>query len=148
MAVGTEFQITPISEFWKIAKEKETFFWHFALEDSSGPVTLKSLSEKNLKRTNPLKVIVETFGVDVYESYTKDSIEFLLEIGAHTNHILNPNSRTFNPIFVGFQKGKKIAATNIDGICYCVDGVVEIIALTDPNKFGESLLGIEKEDLE
>jgi hypothetical protein len=147
MVVGTEFQITPISEFWKIAKEKETFFWHFLGADHS-VLTIKPLSQNNKMEYCPLKVIKETFGVDIYESPTKDCIDFLVELGAHTTQILNPKSRTFNPIFIGFRKGKKIAATNIDGICYCIDGVVEIIALTDPNKFGELLLGVEKENLE
>lgn len=147
MVVGSEFQITPISDFWKIAKEKETFFWHFCMEPGIGATILKSLSEKH-ELTNPLEFIVKQFDVDVYESYTKDSIDFLVELGANTNQILNPNSRTFNPFFIGFKNGKKVLGTNIDGICYCVDGVVEIIALTDPDKFSQSLLSIEEEDLE
>jgi len=147
MAVGSEFQITPISEFWKIAKEKETFFWHFLAPDHS-KLTIKPLSENNELEDTPLKVLKETFGLDIYETPTKDSVDFLVELGAHTTQILNPKSRTFNPFLIGFRNGKKIAATNLDGICYCIDGVVDIIALTDPDKFGESLLGIEKEDLE
>jgi len=147
MAVGTEFQITPISEFWKIAREKETFFWHFCMDDGLGATTLKTLSRKH-NLPNPLEVVVNQFGVDVYESYTKDSIDFLVELGGHTNQILNPKSRTFNPFFIGFKNGKKVLGTNIDGICYCIDGVVEIIALTDPDKFTDSLLRIEEEDLE
>ena len=147
MALGTEFQITPISEFWKIAKEKETFFWHFLCDDPTH-LKIKPLSFKDEMEDTPLKIIKETFGIDIYESYTKDCVDFLVELGVHTTQILNPRNRTFNPIFIGFRKGKKIAATNIDGICYCVDGFVEIIALTDPNKFGELLLGVEKENLE
>jgi len=147
MAVGSEFQITPISEFWKIAKEKETFFWHFLAPDHS-KLTIKPLSENNELEDTPLKVLKETFGLDIYETPTKDSVDFLVELGAHTTQILNPKSRTFNTFLIGFRNGKKIAATNLDGICYCIDGVVDIIALTDPDKFGESLLGIEKEDLE
>jgi hypothetical protein len=147
MVVGSEFQITPISQFWKIAKEKKIFFWHFCMDDGLGATTLKTLSSKH-DLPNPLEVVLEQFGVDVYESYTKDSIDFLVELGAHTNQILNPNSRTFNPFFIGFKNGKKVLGTNLDGICYCLDGVVEIIALTDPDKFTQSLLGIEEEDLE
>lgn len=147
MVVGSEFQITSISEFWKIAKEKKTFFWHFCMDDGLGATILKTLSSKH-DLPNPLEVVLEQFGVDVYESYTKDSIDFLVELGAHTNHILNPNSKTFNPFFIGFKNGKKVLGTNIDGICYCLDGVVEIIALTDPDKFTQSLLGVEEEDLE
>jgi hypothetical protein len=147
MVVGSEFQITSISEFWKIAKEKKTFFWHFCMDDGLGATILKTLSSKH-DLPNPLEVVLEQFGVDVYESYTKDSIDFLVELGAHTNHILNPKSKTFNPFFIGFKNGKKVLGTNIDGICYCLDGVVEIIALTDPDKFTQSLLGVEEEDLE
>ena len=147
MVVGSEFQITSISEFWKIAKEKKTFFWHFCMDDGLGVTILKTLSSKH-DLPNPLEVVLEQFGVDVYESYTKDSIDFLVELGAHTNHILNPKSKTFNPFFIGFKNGKKVLGTNIDGFCYCLDGVVEIIALTDPDKFTQSLLGVEEEDLE
>lgn len=117
------------------------------MDDGLGATTLKTLSSKH-DLPNPLEVVLEQFGVDVYESFTKDSIDFLVELGAHTNQILNPNSRTFNPFFIGFKNGKKVLGTNLDGICYCLDGVVEIIALTDPDKFTQSLLGIEEEDLE
>lgn len=147
MAIGTKFQITSITEFWKIAKEKETFFWHFCMDHTSKHIVLKPLSVEH-EFINPLEVVVNQFGIDVYESYTKDSIDFLVELGVHTNQILNPKSRTFNPFFIGFKNGKKVLGTNIDRICYCLDGVVEIIAITDPDKFSQSLLGVEKENLE
>lgn len=148
MAVGTEFQITPISEFWKIAKEKETFFWHFCMDDDSGWIAFKSLSGKNHKLPNPLEIIVKKFGIDVYESKTSDSVEFLMGLGIPSGFIFDNTKKSFSPIFIGFKNGKKVVGTNVDGICYCVNGVVEIIALTDPEKFAQSLLSIEKEDLE
>jgi hypothetical protein len=108
----------------------------------------KQEASKNDKSFLEFKILSVEENLDIYETPTKDSVDFLVELGAHTTQILNPKSRTFNPFLIGFRNGKKIAATNLDGICYCIDGVVEIIALTDPDKFSESLLGIEKEDLE
>lgn len=148
MAIGSEFQITPISEFWKVAKEKETFFWHFRMDDDSGKIYLKSLTSKNLVNPNPLKIVLEHFNVEVFESFTSQSIDFLIELGIPSKFIFDNEKKIFSPIFIGFRNGKKVIGTNIDGICYCLDGVVEIIALTDPIKFGESLLRVEEEDLE
>jgi len=109
---------------------------------------LKSLTSKHLTRPNPLEIIVNNFNIDVYESYTSDSVDFLIELGIPSRFIYENKNNTFNPIFIGFKNGKKVVGTNVDGICYCVDGVVEIIALTDPDKFTDSLLRIEEEDLE
>lgn len=148
MVVGSEFQITPISEFWKIAKEKKTFFWHFAMPEGITKTNLKSLTSKNLTKPNPLEIIVNNFDIDVYESYTSESVDFLVELGIPSGFIFDNRNNSFNPIFIGFKNGQKVLGTNVDGICYCVDGVVEIIALTDPDKFTESLLRIEEEDLE
>lgn len=148
MVIGSEFQITPISEFWKIAKENETFFWHFAMPHGYGATHLKGLTDKTLTNPNPLEVTLKNFDVKVFESFTSDSVDFLVELGIPSNFIFENKNNTFNPIFIGFRNGKKVVGTNVDGICYCIEGVVEIIALTDPDKFSQSLLSIEEEDLE
>lgn len=148
MAIGTEFQITPISAFWEIAKEKKTFFWHFAMPHGYGQTTLKGLTDKTLVKPNPLEIILRQFDVDVFESFTSDSVDFLIELGIPSHFIFDNQKNSFNPMFIGFKNGRKVVGTNVDGICYCLDGVVEIIALTDPDKFSESLLRIEEEDLE
>lgn len=86
------------------------------------------------------------FGVKIYESYTQDSYDFLINLGYKSKNIYSINN-IWLPEFVGFKKGLLIDATHLMGKCYCAQGVLEVIRNTDPKTF-ESVLGIEKEDLE
>ena len=61
------------------------------------------------------------FNIKIYESFTKDSYDFLINQGYKSKNL--------------FSK------------CYCPSGILEVIRNTDPKTF-ESVLGIEKENLE
>ncbi len=136
----TEFQITPISEFERIAKENEFFFWHFVYKGDSG-LTIKPLGYK-WETGNALEVIQDTLGVKIYQSFTEDSVDFLVNLGLPSVKIFK--NKKFSPSFFGFHR-KRMVASTIDH-CYCREGITEIIFKTNPSFF-ESFLSIEEENL-
>lgn len=150
MVSGTTVQVTTISEFWNIARREETFFWHFIQKGQcDATVHIKPLSDLDGRKCySPLDEIANEFGLTIYESYVEDAINFLVDLGYQTSVLYNPKCKCHGPKFVGFRKGKIIAGTAFPNICYCTEGIVEVIYLTNPSLFEKSLLGVEKEDLE
>lgn len=150
MVSGTTVQITSISEFWNIARREETFFWHFIQKGQcDATVSIKPLSNLDGNTCiGPLHHIVEEFGITIYESYVEDAINFLVDLGYSSSVLYNPKCKCHGPKFIGFRKGKIVAGTAFPKICYCTEGIVEIIYLTNPSLFEKSLLSIEKENLE
>lgn len=94
---------------------------------------------------NYLMQYQKMFGIKIYESYTQDSYDFLLNLGYKSRNVYSRNG-IWLPEFLGFKKGLLIDATHLMKKCYCPEGVLEIIRNTDPKTF-ESVLGIEKENL-
>lgn len=147
MAVGSELQITPISEFYEIAKRDEYFFWHFIPEEIHySPTRIQPMFGAKDPDTNILIQYRDLFGIKIYESYTKDSYDFLINLGYNSKHLFSKKNFWLQE-FVGFKKGLLIDATHLKRKCYCPEGILEVIRNTDPNTF-ESVLGVEKEDLE
>lgn len=141
MAIGTEFQIIDISEFNKIAKEEEVFFWHFVNRNVNDGGCTKSLVIKPLspingeKCTSPLDILVEELGIKVYESIIEDSLPFLYRFRYVGTQLFNPTCGCYGPKFIGFKNGQKIAGTSQEVKCYCLEGITEVIYLTDPTIF-------------
>lgn len=150
MVSGTTVQVTTISEFWNITRREETFFWHFIQKGQcDATVHIKPLSDLDGRKCySPLDEIANEFGLTIYESYVEDAIDFLVDLGYQTSVLYNTKCKCHGPKFVGFRKGKIIAGTAFPTICYCTEGIVEVIYLTNPSLFEKSLLGVEKEDLE
>ena len=149
MVSGSTVHITTISEFWNIARREETFFWHFIQKGQCDSlVNIKPLSDLGGQKCySPLDEIANEFGLTIYESFVEDAIDFLVDLGYHTSTLYNPTCKCHGPKFIGFRKGKIIAGTAYPKICYCTEGIVEIIYLTNPSLFENSLLGVKKEDL-
>lgn len=147
MVVGSKLQITPISEFKEIAKRDEIFFWHFIPEEKHFmPTTIQPMYGTENPEENVLMQYQKLFNIKIYESYTKDSYDFLIDLGYTSKQIFS-NKSIWLSEFVGFKKGLLIDATHLKRKCYCSTGILEVIRNTDPKTF-ESVLGIEKEDLE
>lgn len=134
---GTTVQIADIKDFWKIAKEEEIFFWHFIQEKQCDAlVTLKPLTDLDGSVCfSELEEVINTFKVKVFESYAKDATEFTIELGYRGVQIYSPKCSCFLPKFIGFKKGKMVAGTAVSNICYCTEGIVEVIYLTNPSLF-------------
>lgn len=134
---GTTVQIGNIEDFWKIAKEEEIFFWHFIQEKQcNAGVVIKPLTDLDGDICfSALAEIVDTFKIKVFESYSKDATEFLIGLGFSGTQIYQPKCGCFVPKFVGFKKGKMTVGTAVSNICYCTEGIVEVIYLTNPSLF-------------
>jgi hypothetical protein len=108
---------------------------------------LYSYFDKREGEENKIKEIMDLVNIPYFESYTEDSIDFLNGLGIPYENLwspknMTPNSfhKTFNPIIIGFKKFNKIKTTQ--DICYCVEGVLEIISELNP----EILFTVNTED--
>jgi hypothetical protein len=153
MDIRTKPQIIHIDNFRVIAKDYDTFFWHFISENHNAgtDVLLKSLYLEEtdfMENNHPMKEIQEMLNIHIFESYIKDSVDFLNNLGVPFDRIYNRKTKRFQPFFIGFRGSKFMGGTNITTTCHCVNGVTDVIYQTNPTIF-ESLseLGIEEENL-
>lgn len=137
----TEFEITPISEFERIARENEYFFWHFVSKDNLG-VSIIPLGA-DYGNGNSLELIREMLGVTIFQSFTEDSIDFLINLGLPSKKI--KQDKFFVPSFFGFKRRRMVDSTIRR--CYCREGITEVIYNTN-SKYFESFLSVEEKDLE
>lgn len=126
-------------DFYKIAKEHDIFLWHFLQKNQNeGSMVLRSIYDENTE-TNELNILLKEIQIPYFESYTKDSIDFLHELGIPYDRLWNPNfnfihksiNTNYRPLIIGFKKFEKVNTTL--ETCYCVDGVLKIIGQLDPN---------------
>jgi hypothetical protein len=136
MVVREKFEITPVSEFYNIAKDGGVFFWNFIIDNQQKtPVSLDPLIiEKPMSsRGHQLRSLVIDYDIRIYESYTKDSIDFLMGFGFNSENIWYKKKRRFKPLFLAFNGLKYVRGIPSNEVtCYCLNGVVETIILTDP----------------
>ena len=135
-----KFEITPISEFEKVARENEYFFWHFVSKDVLGLSIIPLGADYG--NGNSLELIRESLGVKIYQSFTEDSIDFLINLGLPSKKI--KDGAFYVPSFFGFHRRRMVEST-IDH-CYCREGITEIIFKTNPSFFA-SFFSIEEENL-
>lgn len=138
-------------DFHRIAKENEFFLWHFVQkEQEKNGLSVCSILHGS-KPKNPLEYILEGLDIPYYESYTEEGIDFLMGLGYPYNILYNstivkdiivPNNFRFSPVFIGFKKFSKVAST-LDR-CYCVEGIIEIINLLNPDFMEQILINLEK----
>lgn len=136
MVVGPKSEIVTVKDYHRLCQENEYFFWHFVVNDGNMITTLKPVTNI-LGKTfeSPLNEIQETLNIKIYESHIEDSVDFLLNLGYKSELIFDRNCNCFGPKFIGFRNGIKVAGTAAEVKCYCTEGVVEIIYLTNPLLF-------------
>jgi hypothetical protein len=128
-----EKRIITVNDFQSVARNNEYFLWHFMQKNQEeSSLLLYSYFDKREGEENKIKEIMDLVNIPYFESYTEDSIDFLNGLGIPYENLwspknMTPNSfhKTFNPIIIGFKKFNKIKTTQ--DICYCVEGVLEII---------------------
>lgn len=141
MDIRPEFSLTNISEFNRIASKEEVFFWHFVNRDQNEKgcnwgLEIKPLSKLNgVKCESPLDELVSQLNIKVYESIIEDSLPFLFRFKYTGTQLYNPKCGCYGPKFIGFKNGVKIAGTTQEVKCYCLEGITEVIYLTDPEIF-------------
>lgn len=136
MVVWPEPEIVTIKDYHRLCQENEVFFWHFVVNNPDMITVLKPVTNI-LGQTfeSPLNEIQEMFNIKIYESFIEDSVDFLLDLGYKSDQIFQKGCNCFGNKFIGFRKGVKMAGTAAEVKCYCTEGVVEIIYLTNPLLF-------------
>lgn len=135
-------------DFKRIAKENEYFLWHFLMEDQydTSHALWSIFDEKlnpgtQLPEVNQLDVLLSMTDVPYFESYVKDSVDFLINLGFNATNLYKlrnpwpgqpPERRWYYvPLVVGFKRTGVVWSTH--RVCYCIDGVTEIILKLNPN---------------
>lgn len=130
-----------ISEFRKVASTHEHFIWHFLQREQNqtglGLFSYFDEPEDGIS-INYLRYILDNVEIPYFESYTEESIDFLMDFGIPHSHIFKPHQtgvvlpqiRKYTPIFLGFNKFKLIGGTHQH--CYCPDYFIELINELNP----------------
>ena len=137
-------QEVSVKDFYKIAKENEYFLWHFLQKGQElTKLSLWSIFKENKvihqDVENALVHILDKINIPYFESYAEDSIDFLMDMGFSGKLLYNPvpgsfgpkHYRFYQPIVMGFHKGKMIA--NTTEFCYCAEGILDVIGKTNPS---------------
>lgn len=128
-------------DYFRIARENEFFLWHFLQkEQNESSLVLSTIIDERTER-NPLPTILDNLDIPYFESYTEDSIDFLVDLGFEMNKLYQnvkglDHKRKFASIIIGFKKFNKISSTFQH--CYCPEGVVSVLNDLHP-KFIEQL---------
>lgn len=139
-------QEVSIKDFYKIAKENEYFLWHFLQKEQElTKLSIWSIFKENkvINKSveNSLIHILDKINIPYFESYTEDSIDFLIDMGLDGRELWTPKKYKnqhidknlyFNPIVIGFKRNKIITSTFEKGNCYCYEGIIELIGKLNP----------------
>lgn len=117
-----------VSDFNRISKENEQYVWHFITKDDRSHEIFSYFREPKYGGVHFLKEIIDEFKIPYFESYVEDSVDFILNSGVLAQNKIYYNG-IYSPVFMGFRKKTKITST-MDNICYCSDGIIEIICKT------------------
>lgn len=116
-------------DFYRVAKEHEYFIWNFVSKDASPTLQIQSyFSELEL---HPLKEIIDLLKIPYFESEIHDEVDFVINLeDGYAQKILSDRGE-LKPLMIGFKRTKVVAST-FQNICYCQDGLIEIIAKLNP----------------
>lgn len=130
------------SDYRKISKENEYYIWHFLQKDQV-ETTLGLFSyfdnPEDQTKFHPMKYFLDNVDIPYFESYTEESLDFLLNFGLNPQllYVANkPNrkpqerKRKFSPVLLVFNK-YKLMGSSLDK-CYCMDYLIEMVYNSNP----------------
>jgi hypothetical protein len=139
-------EIVTIKDYERIAKENEYFLWHFVQKEQqkNSPTIFSYFVEDTsvYKKQNDLKPILDKVNIPYFESYTEESVDFLIDLGLPGSLLYTPpppppetskNNRTYiprefyhSPVILGFNRFLYKSSTF--ETCYCIEGVIDLIS--------------------
>ena len=131
-------EVAKIEDFKKIAKEHKHFLWHFLKKDQSKTnLGILSYFDKinDIGYENSLYSIISGLEIPYFESYTEESIDFLIDSKIDGRLLFRPEfhpsfyipqKHFYTSLIVGFNHYNKVSST-LD-YCYCVEGACSVIA--------------------
>lgn len=130
-----------VKDFYQISKQNEFFVWHFLRENQcSERLELCSYFEEKKDASHTTKFLLDRIPVPYFESYTEESIDFLLDMGVPERffrrkieeHEFNGNKLSrFSPLFFTFNFRKMVGCSMYG--CYCSEYLLEQIMNLNPN---------------
>lgn len=136
------------SDFKKLAKEHEHFIWHFLQKEQNESFLglISYFDEPNDDtKFHQIKFFLENVEIPYFESYTEESMDFLLDFGLNPSFLYVPNKpdrppverkRKFSPVLTGFNRYKMVG--NSFDLCYCIDYLTELTYKLNPKYIIES----------
>ena len=121
-------QVT-VEDFNRISKENEYYLWHFVKKEYVASLEIQSYFYDKTEKYK-LKTILDMVDIPFFESYTEDSVDFLINLGFSAKKFWS-GGKEFAPIMIGFNKNRKVTSTQ-DGICYCTEGIIDIVYQLNP----------------
>lgn len=126
-------EVVKVSDYLKIAKEHKVFLWHFLQRNqcNSGCLTFFSYFDKPnaYRKTHYLKRTIDVLKIPYFESYTEESVDFLIDNGIPNGNIWSSQHRMYHPIILGFQNG--IVKSHTGRHCYCESGLFSVVSDID-----------------
>lgn len=121
-------QVT-VEDFNRISKENEYYLWHFVKKVYTPALEIQPYFDDKTEKYK-LKTILDMVDIPFFESYTEDSVDFLINLGFSAKKFWS-GGKEFDPIMIGFNKNRKVTSTK-DGICYCTEGIIDIVYQLNP----------------
>jgi hypothetical protein len=139
-------EIITIKDYDRIAKENEYFLWHFVQknQENTDSVFYSIFVDYNFKegrendishKENQLLTILDKINIPYFESYTEESIDFLINLGVPGDRLwmppndikkYTPREFYFPPIILTFHKS--LFKKSTFDTCYCPEGLMDIIS--------------------
>jgi hypothetical protein len=121
-------QVT-VEDFNRISQENEYYLWHFVKKVYTPALEIQPYFDDKTEKYK-LKTILDMVDIPFFESYTEDSVDFLINLGFSAKNFWS-GGKEFAPIMIGFNKNRKVTSTK-DGICYCTEGIIDIVYQLNP----------------
>ena len=121
-------QVT-VEDFNRISQENEYYLWHFVKKVYTPALEIQPYFDDKTEKYK-LKTILDMVDIPFFESYTEDSVDFLINLGFSAKKFWS-GGKEFSPIMIGFNKNRKVTSTK-DGICYCTEGIIDIVYQLNP----------------
>lgn len=137
-------EIVTVNDYRKIASTHEHYIWHF-LQKKQNTTNLVLFSyfeeHENPMTINSTRELLNMVDIPYFESYTEDSMDFLMDFGFTQEQLYTPvynnpipkyqaRNYWYNPIILSFNKYKMVSSTK--RVCYCAEGFMDLIMELSP----------------
>lgn len=122
-----------VNEFRKIGLQNEYWLWNFYPKNFSKLVDLQPYSKEphGITNSHVFKDLVDKLEIPVFETYTEDALDFLLTLDNNISKKIYDKSGP-HAVIIGFNKCRLVSSTMHPEMCYCVEGLLEIIGKMNP----------------
>ena len=117
-----------------IAKEHEYFIWHLVTKKYFNQVLYSYFESYDNIIHHAVRDVLSMVDVPYFESYIDDEVDFIINLKDGFAKKIHSVTNKPSPVMIGFHRTNPIVST-WEGICYCPEGMIELIYKTNPNFF-------------